>query len=75
MSILYNGFLSSSFQRCFFQTEFSRFFSAKCLAYLHSLMSYKNTPNVRVLYLTFGVQFIVVLVFFVIYYVMIFFIS
>ncbi|QCK40804.1 hypothetical protein ETT64_05830 [Streptococcus pyogenes] len=33
------------------------FFSAKCLAYLHSLMSYKNTPNVKVLYLTFGVQF------------------
>ncbi|QBB34971.1 hypothetical protein DZN94_05930 [Streptococcus pyogenes] len=33
------------------------FFSAKYLAYLHSLMSYKNTPIVRFFCLTFGVQF------------------
>ncbi|AYO92959.1 hypothetical protein EGX80_08360 [Streptococcus pyogenes] len=62
MFILCNGF----FQRCFFaemllcrDASFKRsslgFFSAKYLAYLHSLMSYKNTPNVRFFYLTFGV--------------------
>ncbi|QCK28656.1 hypothetical protein ETT71_04260 [Streptococcus pyogenes] len=63
------------FREASFKRSSLGFFSAKCLAYLHSLMSYKNTPNVRFFYLTFGVQFIVVLVFFVIYYVMIFFIN
>ncbi|ABF37716.1 hypothetical protein MGAS10750_Spy0766 [Streptococcus pyogenes MGAS10750] len=43
------------FRDASFKRSFLGFFSTKYLAYLHSLMSCKNTPNVRFFYLTFGV--------------------